>query len=334
MVVAITVLFAVSGVRAELWSPTPPARTCNTLCSSVVAGPCLSGMQGCNGTLAPDFPRIVNCPAECNGAKDAVTNQLLSGQFLRWDYLIIGTSKCSPSLIGVQVAENVEIEASVGGNLSGSVGSVNNAPSPPGTSTEMGVGQNDWDSVWLKFPANATPTNPFLAAYFTQVGVKVGQEGVVTKSGNTIMSCGVAGAGIPAAVNANAALYTDYVFTTPGPCTATYKVTPPPDCKAIPNSLQLIEGSSSDCAVTETANSQIDGKDILNISTACPVVTFTQPGSCSYCVYNTYGGKTCCTCTSCCVRASDGVCVKASTLSSPLTQCKAGTCTNSTICNH
>jgi hypothetical protein len=54
-------------------------------------------------------------------------------------------------------------------------------------------------------------------------------------------------------------------------------------------------------------------------------VQFTQPGSCKYSWTNTAGGRSTVTCSTCCINSATNQCVLKSSLTSPSTQCKAGT---------
>jgi hypothetical protein len=317
MMIGVALLFANSEVRAEFADAVAPQRTCTAgSLVNVVAGPCLSGMtcDTTNPALARDFPRLVNCPAECDGAIVPGTSNLLSGLFLRWDILFTNIGQVSPSLIGTQVAADISIEAVVG----------NASASTPGIEeSSLTVGQNDWDSRWLKFPGNSSNNQPFLASYFTQTGPKVRPEGIVIKSGKTIGSCMLAGAGSPSGLDPNQPFYIEETFTMPGPCTVNYSITP--DCKAVPDSMQVVEG---ECTIAQTTEPiDINGYNVDFLAARCSTVAWMQPGSCTYCVPLTGGGKTCSTCSTCCIKASTGTCVKTSTLSSPATQCRPGTYT-------
>jgi|WetSurSiteA1Bulk_404760.scaffolds.fasta_scaffold00185_6 hypothetical protein len=320
IVLATALLFAVSADRAQSQT-TSSHRICTaTGLGAVVSGPCLTGLT-CDTTtpaLAKDFPRIVYCPAECDGAVIPGTNTPLSGTFLRWDYLFTGAAGTSPSLLGLQVSAEMDIVAALGGN-----GTMNNisvdfsAPCVGDSALQMGV--NDCDSKWLKISGNCTATNPYRVSYFTGLGVKSGTEGASFKSGKIVGACAAEGASAPSCINPNSALYTDLIFTMPG-CSVTYKVTPPPDCRAVEGSMTIVDGS---CNISETYNMLVDGKEVLDMSVSCPVWTFTQPGSCSYCVPTTGGGKVCSTCTTCCVKKSTNTCVQKSTLSNPSLECTA-----------
>jgi len=318
-IVAMALLFAISAERAQ--AQTIPPRTCSSTNSlgTVTAGPCWAGLTCDSVTgIAKDFPRTVNCPEECNGAVIPGTTTLLSGLFTRWDYEYKGSATASPSLIGLQVSAETTLKGAIGGDGNWTNISANLSDYCIGNSAlQMGAG--DCDSKWLQISGNCSATNPYKVSIFTDAGYKMGYEGVSFKSGKLVGYCGIQGVSSPGCFDVNRALYTDLTFTMPGPCTVSYQVTP--DCKAIDNSMQVIAG---DCTVTNTAGMDINSAPVLDIGAACPVVTYTQPGSCNYCIA-TAGGTSCSTCSTCCINAATSKCVLKSSLSNPATQCKSGT---------
>jgi hypothetical protein len=308
-VVVMALLFAVSAEKAQSQTNSLQRICTATGLGTVVAGPCLTGLTCDTVTpaLSKDFPRTVICPAECDGAVIPGTTTLLSGTFLRWDYTFTGAVGASPSLLGLQVAAEMDVVAALGGN--GTMSNISadfSAPCIGDSALQMGV--NDCDSKWLKISGNCSATNPYRVSYFTELGVRGGTEGASFKSGKSVGACPVVGAASPSCVNSNTALYTELSFTMPGPCGLRYKVTPAPDCKAVPGSMELLYG---DCDISETANNMIcDGKEVLEIGSSCPVATWTEIGSCTYCVPLTGGGKTCSTCSTCCIDSKTNTCVK------------------------
>lgn len=304
MVLFVQLLLTTSEGKAQLAAPITIQRTCTAgSLAFVEAGPLITNFNWDAG-LNPDFPRVVNCPSQdCAG-----TTLPLNGKFLRWDIRFTPFLKTSPSLVGTQVAADVQIETSIGGTASIAGSQV----------SALQVGAGDWDSRWLTFPGNSTSNSPFIASYFTGLDVKARPEGVVVKSGNSTATCQLAGAGINTGLDPNQAVADLQSFVLPGTdCNVQFNVAS--DGKVVKGTMQVISGS---CTVEETDQPIIiDYQEIVFIGP----VQFTQPGSCNYCWTNTFGGKSCCNCTDCCINKATGKCVKATTLATPSTQCKSGT---------
>ncbi len=310
IVVGFALLLGVSEVRAQWGTVATPQRSCTAGALAIVdAG---ANPNDPPGQPTGPFPRAVTCPDECFGAVYPGTTTLLTGQFLRWDFRYSPFPKTSPSLVGVQVASDVGIVAAVSPNGTGTP----SITAPCFGDSSIQSGANDCDSQWIKYPGNSTSTNPFKAYYFTGLGLQPRVEGVVVKSGSSIANCLLAGAGTSGGLDPNQAVADAQTFNTPG-CTVVFSVAP--NGKVIPGTIQIIEGQAN-CSTGETTEPvTIDGIPTVFIGPA----QFTQPGSCSYCWTNTAGGRSCCTCTTCCVNSATGKCVLKSTI--PSTQCLSGT---------
>lgn len=178
VVVVIAALFAATEVKAQIGPAITLQRTCT-------AGSLGTVVAGRNGDSTAEFPQLVNCTSTTNTADCPGLTLLLNGQFLRWDVRFTANAKTSPSLVGTQVASDVEIVAALGGTAS----------TPGLEESSLKVGASDFDSRWLKFSGNNNAGSFFDAIYFTKPGLEARPEGVVFKSGNATASCLLAGAG-------------------------------------------------------------------------------------------------------------------------------------------
>ncbi len=330
ILVVITPLLVVSEVIAQAPAVTP-SRTCSNSLVSVVAGPCFGGMvcDAQDPTLAAEFPRVVNCPNECNGATVLGTSTPLSGEFLRWDILFTRNpnAKYSPSLIGTQVAADIQIEGAVG----------NATYSSPGIGdSALGVGVNDWDSRWLKFPGNSSSNEPFLVSYFTKTGVTILSEGVSVKSGGAIATCGLAGAGsLSTCVEESQPLVIEETLNLPG-CIVSYRIGP--NSKPIPGSLEiLVSKPGQTCTLDESGDlylyTSIDGQTrrVLYF----PGEGIVTGGSCSYISkVPTAAGYSYqrVTCTTCCPYGISSCCMSGQSCNQPGKICCNGSWITSATC--
>ena len=316
-------VLAASEVRANGTTYPVPAisapRTCtvtvfwgdqNIDIATIEAGPLVTGHDGSGNPsfgegLNPQFPRTVICDPETN-KPDCPSWLGLTGPFLRWEYRFTPINESyNANPFVVSVASDVEIDATTAVAVS----------SPGAGDYWAGLGQDMYEARILRFDFGESETfPPGYGYYFTPVGFdpRVASAGaVVVDFGQGF--CLLAGAG-RSTLAPNQAAANVQTFTLPGtPCTIGFNVAP--DGKVIPGTMQVVEGST-DCTITETIEPLTSGgKPIVYIGS----VQFTQVGSCSYCWVNTYGGKTCSSCTTCCISNATGNCVAKSSIVPPNT---------------
>jgi|WetSurSiteA1Bulk_404760.scaffolds.fasta_scaffold00400_11 hypothetical protein len=306
IVVAIAMLLSASEVIAteDFTSfPSPgisaPLRECTISVLGgtvkIQAGPNLS--EG--GGLSTQFP----IPYTCVG--DAICPCGDSSSCLQWQYRWAITGCDNASLVTALVSVDSDITVLSSDSLGAKVSKI---------IPILAEGER-----FLTFPVSGGTT--FTASYFTPVNVTPGTltAGFAGKKGwlPLLGRCALAGAD-SVIVQKNQAVADEQTFHLEG-CTVAFKV----DIggKVIPNTMHIIDGKENCTFEGDTNGLEIDGLEVVFVGS----VQFTLPGSCSYCFTNTAGGRSCTTCTACCISSTTGACVLKNTLSNPATQCKAGT---------
>lgn len=273
VVLTIFTLLVASEVRAQLIPPIAPQRTCTAgTFATIDAGAILGNPVG---QPSGDFPRLVVCPAECQGAS-------LNGQFLRWEYRVTNLPKASPSNVGFQVASDIAIEAAP------QASEISNLCS--GISSLKNTGANDCDSRWLRFAGNSNSSELFVS-YYTKPGVDVRPEGVVVTSGRSVAGCLLAGAG-KQITQPKSGIITQ-IISQLGPCQIHRNV----DGLGFTIDMTLLSGDPAQCVI-----SLQDPPTLANGAPAVfgtPDSQITYEGSCTNCYWTrtTFGGlkQTCVT---------------------------------------
>jgi hypothetical protein len=157
---------------------------------------------------------------------------------------------------------------------------------------------------FLSFPVRNQTT--FTASYYTPPNITAGTltAGFTGINGlkPLIGRCALAGAqNLTVPANLATPSIQTQTFTIPGPCIFSLSIDPTTG-KVVPNTTTLLTGSASYCQLVETNSLVVDGKPVINISAG----QWTELGSCSSCLANGFGGKTCVTCKTCTV--VNGVC--------------------------
>lgn len=296
------VLLAASWVGADECKTLPPlpsyaspvARSCTVYLSKdqTQYATILAGPDG-NGGLATAFPK--KCLNANGPNKTAATDPLCqceeaSSSCSQWQYqwTITSSSKANLSQALVSAGSNVSVYSS----------------DPAGAAVlqpNIALGER-----LLQFNVNGGTM--FTASYYTPLNVTpgtltaafVGKNGTATMQGR----CALAGADFVTVPQNQAVVLTQtQTISTAGGCVASFQVDPTSN-KVLPNTIKLISGSTTDCSTSETTSMTVDNKNLVDIAAG----QWTELGSCSFCFVNTYGGKTCTTCTSCTLR--NGVCTK------------------------
>jgi hypothetical protein len=305
IVVAIALLFTASGVRATEVSPSLPSpgvssppRECTM---SVLGGATVQIQAGPNlseeGGLATQFPIPVTCgEGSCPCGSDS--------KCLKWQYRWTITGSESASLLTgmVSVDSDVTVYSS----------------DPSGAQVSKIFPILAEGERFLTFQVGGGQT--FTGSYFTPVNVTPGTltAGFVGKKGFFPLAgrCALAGAN-NVLLSKNQPEPEEQQYRLQG-CTIAFQVAS--DGRVIPGTIRIVQDTGGQCTLFESTQPiTVDGTETIFVGAA----TFTVPGSCSYCFTNTYGGRTCSTCTACCVNKATGACVLKSTI--PASQCKSGT---------
>lgn len=256
--VAIAALFAATEIRAQLGPvPLPPPRICTATAGSTATATIVAGPDQ-NGNPNAQFPRLVNCPADCSGAVVFNTNIPLVGQFFRWDFRWTQIGKSAPSQFGLQVASDVAVE--------GTSPAISGFSAPGQEESSLKLGANDWDSRWLRF-SNISSSSSLEAAYFTKPTLGVRPEGVAARSGTSTGTCQLAGAGTQL-IETGQPVSNDVVSTV-GQCVVQRIL----DIRRRTTQIVVLEGTG--CVVT-TENLQIGTGTAVYIS---PEAEISVPGS-------------------------------------------------------
>lgn len=298
IVVLIAVLFAAAGVKAaEECLPLPPLpsyavpveRACTIKLSldgskyaRILAGPDATQENG----LATAFPLTCkNGVGQCSCGDAALNPTCLEWQY-QWK--IIGFPAANLGTAMISAGSNVSVYSS----------------NPVGATVLQPLIAKGERFIQFSVPDGMT----FSGAYYTPLNITPGTltAGFTGKNGRIPLlgRCALAGASF-VTVSQNQALPAPETktFSTAGGCVFSLNVDPASG-KAIPGTIKLIGGSPDDCSISETYSMQIDGNPLVYVSAG----QWTEEGSCKYCQTNTYGGKTCATCSTCIIR--NGVCVR------------------------
>jgi hypothetical protein len=298
IVVAIAVGLVVSEVRAAGFpaEPLTAPRECNFTDIRIVAGPDAKGEP-----LAP-FPRVVTCPDPDDCPRKDVP---LVGQFLLWEFKVTELGKTRVAHVILSVAADIEVLWAY--------------PSAALSDICLGddttkAGQHTCESRFIRFDAEPTTT---LARYYTPVGLVPTLTTAGWDAGKADGYCPCAGAGTTVFEASQAEPKSQsYVLGETG-CIVRFDVAP--NGKLIPGSMELVQGKG-DCVIEDdTRLIEIDGKPVVYLG----MVQWTEEGnSCKYCWTNTYGGKTCVTCTTCCIKKGTTKCIQVKADLSNCDKCK------------
>ncbi|MGZ8946013.1 MAG: hypothetical protein ACXW1W_11380 [Methylococcaceae bacterium] len=298
---SIGLMFATNGVArgpaagVELFSPanndTPP-RTCELDTKVTI-------VAGLNGDPTAPFPRVVTCPgADCPTEFTGIT-----AQYLRWDYSFTYHG-VTPSHAFLSVSGDTQLFFT-------SPSSIVSSDCAGDSYSKAGK-----YACELHFMRYNVSSSTFTAYYLTSLNWSPRIATAGAQAGSFQDFCLLAGAGKPPSDQNQIQEVTEIqTVLTPG-C----RVELTRDSKGRVENAQITEGADN-CSIEVSPDPiLIDGKRLLS-ELRDPVTT---EGSCNYSYTNSIGGKTTIACSTCCVQSSTNKCVLKSSLSSPTTQCTAG----------
>jgi hypothetical protein len=189
---------------------------------------------------------------------------------------------------------------------------------------------------FIQYSVSGTNVKTFTGSISTSLNVTPGTltAGFIGKSGllPLLGRCGLAGPDNVTVTQYQAASSTR-IFEVPLPEDCVVSAEYDSEGLVLPCTMKLVSGDPTMCKIDdcETQNKKllicVGGGNCVEPIEPLKALEFVKPGSCSYCQTVTGGGTVCTTLKAYCINKATNRCVKASTLTTPATQCKAGTYT-------